>query len=409
MKRTTLALTLILGAGLAPVAMAASEVGGPGCMQVQDSFAQKKVEVVFVLDTTGSMSGLIEGAKQKIWSIASSIAQAQPAPELKMGLVGYRDRGDAYITTRTAMTDDIDTVYEKLMGFSAGGGGDTPESVNQALYEAIERFDWSDDPSTLKIVFLVGDAPPQMGYQDDVKYQASCKLAAERGIIVNTIQCGNLAGTKGHWTKIANLTNGAYAAIAQDSGVQRITTPYDREITELDQKLASLMIGYGDSSELKAQLDKRVRSAKISSIAAPEASADRAIYNQSVSGRKNLYGSKELVDDLDSGVLKFDEIVSSELPAQLQSKTKDELRVIIAQNNELRIEIQSRLGELAGLRKQHQEEARKKLPSDGFDMKVLRALQEQGASIGLKFSSVNDADSEDKKDSKDKKKSKTED
>ena len=59
MKRTTLALTLILGAGLAPVAMAASEVGGPGCMQVQDSFAQKKVEVVFVLDTTGSMSGLI--------------------------------------------------------------------------------------------------------------------------------------------------------------------------------------------------------------------------------------------------------------------------------------------------------------------------------------------------------------
>ena len=241
MKRTTLALTLILGAGLVPATMADSVAGGPGCKQVQECFAQKKVEIVFVLDTTGSMSGLIEGAKQKIWSIASSIAQAQPAPELKMGLIGYRDRGDNYITTRTSMTDDIDTVYEKLMGFSAGGGGDTPESVNQALFEAIERFDWSDDPSTLKIVFLVGDAPPQMNYKDDVKYQASCKLAAERGIIINTIQCGNLAGTKGHWTKISSLTNGEYAAIAQDAGVQRITTPYDSEIRELDQELSLLM------------------------------------------------------------------------------------------------------------------------------------------------------------------------
>src|ERR1700757_3177369 len=56
--------------------------------------AHPKIEVVFVLDTTASMTGLIQGAKENIWSIASSMAQAKPTPEVHMGLVAFRDRGD---------------------------------------------------------------------------------------------------------------------------------------------------------------------------------------------------------------------------------------------------------------------------------------------------------------------------
>lgn len=400
MKRTqtALALTLALAAGLSHAAMdrtprpsGSNVVRCKGVSQQK----QKQVEVVFVLDTTGSMSGLIEGAKQKIWSIASTIAQAQPAPEIRMGLVGYRDRGDQYVTTKTTMTDDLDTVYETLMGFEAGGGGDTPESVNEALFEAVERFDWSDDSSTLKIVFLVGDAPPQMGYDDDVKYQASCKLAAEKGIIVNTIQCGNLHGTKDHWTKIAGLTNGQYAAIDQDSGVQRITTPYDQEITELDQQLASLMIDYGDQSERSYQYSKRDRASKISSSAAPEASADRAIYNQTAAGRSNLYGVKELVDDVVDGRVALEDVEKDELPEEYQSKTTDELKKLIFENNEQRVKIESRLAELAKLRRDHQDKARASMKGDSFDMQVLLTLQKQGESIGLTISSGSEDTKED--------------
>src|SRR5512143_2860384 len=57
-----------------------------------------KVEVVFVLDTTGSMTGLIQGAKEKIWSIAKHIASGKPTPDVSIGLVAYRDIGDAYVT-----------------------------------------------------------------------------------------------------------------------------------------------------------------------------------------------------------------------------------------------------------------------------------------------------------------------
>ena len=92
------------------------------------------IEVVFVLDTTGSMSGMINAAKEKIWSIASSMASAQNAPRIKMGLVAYRDRGDDYITRRVDLSEDLESMYATLMDFRANGGGDGPESVNQALY-----------------------------------------------------------------------------------------------------------------------------------------------------------------------------------------------------------------------------------------------------------------------------------
>src|SRR5262249_40991535 len=86
-----------------------------------------RVEVVFCLDTTGSMGGLIEGAKQKIWAISNQIANGKPTPDLKIGLVAFRDRGDEYITKVFDLTDDLDAVHGHLKEFKAAGGGDEPE------------------------------------------------------------------------------------------------------------------------------------------------------------------------------------------------------------------------------------------------------------------------------------------
>src|SRR5262249_22647995 len=86
---------------------------------------QPDVEVVFCLDTTGSMGGLIGAAKQKIWSICNQIAGGKPTPRLKVGLVAFRDRGDEYITKIFDLTEDLDAVHGNLMSFRAAGGGDT--------------------------------------------------------------------------------------------------------------------------------------------------------------------------------------------------------------------------------------------------------------------------------------------
>src|SRR6266516_1474312 len=100
---------------------------------------QPQVEVVFCLDTTGSMGGLINAAKQKIWSICNQIAAGKPTPRLKVRLVAYRDRCDEYITKVFDLTEVLDAVHTNLMGFVAAGGGDFPESVNQALNESVTR------------------------------------------------------------------------------------------------------------------------------------------------------------------------------------------------------------------------------------------------------------------------------
>src|SRR5262245_48121076 len=105
-----------LSLALAPEARACDEVRMPA--------RPPRLEVVFVLDTTGSMGGLIEGAKKKIWSIANEIVRGQPKPEVHVGLVAYRDKGDEYVTKVIGLTDNLDKIYAELTQLRAGGGGD---------------------------------------------------------------------------------------------------------------------------------------------------------------------------------------------------------------------------------------------------------------------------------------------
>src|SRR5262249_18037868 len=233
---TSMSRSMIVAAALAVVGLLAP-------VRAADAPAKKEskrpqIEVVFCLDTTGSMGGLIEGAKQKIWSICNQIAGGKPTPDLKVGLVAFRDRGDEYITKVFDLSDDLDAIHGHLKTFKAAGGGDFPESVNEALHVAVNKIKWSKDKETLRIIFLVGDAPPHMDYPDDVKYPVTCKLACEREIIINTIQCGNHAETRKYFRDIAAKAEGKFVEIAADGGVVAVATPFDKRLGEINTELA---------------------------------------------------------------------------------------------------------------------------------------------------------------------------
>src|SRR3984893_1920199 len=157
------------------------------------------VEVAFVLDTTGSMVPLIESAKRKIWSIATAIVDANPAAQIRMGLVAYRDIGDDYVTKTFELTNDIQDLYSNLLELRAHGGGDWPESVNEALHVAVTKLSWTQGSEFARIMFLVGDAPPHMDYAQDVKYPEVMRMAQDRGITVNAVQAGNARDTERVW------------------------------------------------------------------------------------------------------------------------------------------------------------------------------------------------------------------
>ena len=284
------------GIGILPIILSASAMLGfwqPLFAKTAPTPQSKpRIEVCFVLDTTGSMGGLIEGAKQKIWSIANEMISAQPTPELKLGLIGYRDRGDEYVVKSFSLTDDIDAIYGHLREFQAGGGGDAPESVNEALAEAIHKMPWSGDSKVLKIIFLVGDAPPHMDYPNGPKYPDLCREAAKKDLIINTIQCGEMAETKPIWQEIAKLSEGSYVGISQSGNVAVISTPMDKELSRLNERIGATLIPYGDS-KLQAEVHAKYAMAASAPVAAM---ADRLSYNSKTG--KAVQGRGELVDAL---------------------------------------------------------------------------------------------------------------
>src|SRR5919112_1960690 len=189
---------------------------------------EKTLEMVFVLDTTGSMGGLIDGAKQRIWGIVNEVMQTPARPNVRVGLVAYRDQGDQYVTQVLPLTNDLDKVYTTLMEYRAEGGGDGPEDVRKALADGVGRAGWSkSSASTAQIVFLVGDAPPHDDYAQEPDTLSTAAEAVSAGMVVNTIQCGADGTTREVWQQIARRGEGQYFAIAQDGGVQTIATPYD--------------------------------------------------------------------------------------------------------------------------------------------------------------------------------------
>ena len=346
-----------------------------------------RVEAVFVLDTTGSMSGLIQAAKEKIWSIASTMAAAQPAPEIRLGLVAYRDRGDDYVTRRVDLSKDLDSVYATLMEFQAQGGGDGPGSGNQALREAVENLSWSQDPNTYRVIFLVGDAPPHMDYQDDVPWSSTLVRAKELGIHVNAVQCGSNSTTKTVWQQIAQAGNGRYFQVDQGGSALAVTTPYDKRLADLAAKLDKTRLYYG-SEEEKAKKARKVEAAeKLHETASSAAQARRAAFNLSESGKANLFGEGELVEDVASGRVDLEAIPAPALPPALQSLSKEEQAAKIRETAEQRAALEAEMKRLAKEREAYLRRKVEKMDGveESLDHSIYRAVRKQASEAGLRY------------------------
>src|SRR5438034_2700406 len=372
-KKTVTFLTLAIAIGSSQIVNAKTQTGE----------TKPRIEVCFVLDTTGSMGGLIEGAKQKIWSIANEMISAKPTPELKLGLIGYRDRGDEYVVKSFRLTDDIDSIYGHLRDFKAEGGGDEPESVNEALAEAIEKMPWSQDRKVLKIIFLVGDAPPHLDYADGPKYPELCRIAAKKDLIINTVQCGNIAETTPISKEIAELSEGSYAAIAQSGGVAIIATPMDDELARLNKKIGATLIPYGD-----AALQREVAAKQAFAESAPaSAAADRLSYNARTG--KAVQGRGELLDALANNKIKLDSIDRKDLPQEFQKLTKQEMEARIAKTRIERGSLQKEVQDLAKKRDAYIQAENKRLAEagkgDGFDEKVAETIHQQAERKGINY------------------------
>jgi hypothetical protein len=348
-----------------------------------------RIEVAFVLDTTSSMSGLIKAAKEKIWSIATTMASAQQNPDIRIGLVAFRDRGDTYITRTYDLSNDLDSMYASLMDFRAQGGGDGPESVNQALHDAVHDMSWSDDNNTYKVVFLVGDAPPHMDYPNDVKYPVTLEAARLKGIVVNAIQSGQHQYTRPAWQQIASLGQGEYFQVEDSGNTVAVATPYDAKLSALAAELEATRLYFGDRETKKAQQAKLDANARLRRELSSEALARRDTFNATASGKANLLGDRELVDAISSGRVELDQIEQENLPASLQAMAPAEQMEMIGEQAKRRAELQQQIRQISESRSSF---IKQKVEADGgaddsLDEKIYRAVKDQAASVGLTYDS----------------------
>ncbi|MFY2556558.1 VWA domain-containing protein [Corallococcus terminator] len=347
-----------------------------------------EIEVVFVLDTTGSMSGLLEGAKAKIYSIASRIAQGRPTPHLKVGLVAYRDVGDDYVTKRFDLSDDLDTVFANLRRFEAGGGGDTPEHVGRGLGEAVSKLSWNQDRSVMKAIFLVGDAPPAK-HNDDWDFKHWAKRAREQHIVVNTVRCGSDEETQVAWKFVSKLTDGTFDSIDQSGGMVAVATPYDAELSKVNAALASKTL-YTGKSEVQAANKAR---AEAMADLAPEAAAERISYMRKTSaGSGSARGAAPSsapkavggAVDLVAAPASLASVRDDELPSELKGLSVEKRAERVQQLATEKKDLETQASKLAAEREAWLAKNRPE-KEDAFDANVMKGVKAQAAKHGVTY------------------------
>jgi Mg-chelatase subunit ChlD len=152
--------------------------------------ARARLDLVFLIDATGSMADEIGRLKSTLRSIANEVAQLPSRPDTCFGLVAYRDKGDEFLLRSHDFTNDLGAFQGVLNALQANGGGDYPEAMNEALHETVHRLSWRGSGAT-RMVVLLADAPPHLDYGGP-QYDDDMLAALGKGIKIFSVGASGL-------------------------------------------------------------------------------------------------------------------------------------------------------------------------------------------------------------------------
>jgi len=205
------------------------------------------LDVLFLLDATGSMSDEINQLKENIHAIAAQIEALPAQPSVRFGLVIYRDQGEEFLTQVSDFTPDVDAFAEVLAQVQAEGGGDYPEDLNTALTQTVHDVEWRVD-GAVSLIFLVADAPPHLDYGQEMDYAVAMRDAVERGVKIYPIASSGL-DEQGEYVlrQLAQFTNGRFLFLtygASGPGSTGTETEFDVSdytVSSLDQLVVRII------------------------------------------------------------------------------------------------------------------------------------------------------------------------
>ncbi|MEK6782197.1 MAG: vWA domain-containing protein [Bacteroidota bacterium] len=342
------------------------------------------IMISLLLDTSNSMDGLIDQAKSQLWKIVNEVAAAKSGdgnqPNIKIALYEYGNDGlssdEGFIRQVSPLTEDLDVISEKLFSLTTNGGN---EFCGQVIKTALNQLAWSASNADLKMIFIAGNEPFTLG---SVSYELACGAAKEKGVVVNTIYCGDfIDGIALSWKRGADLTGGTFMSIEQNSKTVYVPTPYDDQIAALNDKLNATYVYYGASGEYRKEQqivqDKNAASYGLANI------AERSFCKSSHAYKNSSW---DLVDAAKDNEKVIAETKSDDLPTEMRTMSIEQRKVYIKQKSEERTTIQA---EIQSLNKKRQEYIFKNTPESSkdkmLDASMMKAIKEQGRAKNLKW------------------------
>jgi hypothetical protein len=320
--------------------------------------SDSKIQVALLLDTSNSMDGLIDQAKSRLWDIVNTLTTLKyqgKTPKIEIALYEYGNDGlsskSNYIRRVVPMSTDLDLLSEKLFSLRTDGGS---EYCGAVIQEAILKLDWGSASSDMKLIYIAGNEEFNQGR---ISYKEAISSALSKGIYVNTIYCGDrMQGISELWKDGADRGKGKYFNIDSNEKVRYISTPYDDRISECNMRLNATYVAYG-SQGYEKQRNQTAQDENAKSVS-KENYTSRVVSKSRKSAYNNA--SWDLVDKYEENKSVIAEIKESELPKELQNKSKKEIQVIIETKQKERDTIQKEIDSLAKKRQEYIDKESKK-------------------------------------------------
>lgn len=343
------------------------------------------VDVAILLDTSNSMDGLIDQAKTQLWTIVQQFARAEKngkTPQLRVSVFEYGNSGlpasEGYIRQVVQLTDDLDSVSEALFSLKTNGGD---EYCGAVIAEALKRLDWSDKDNSYKAIFIAGNEPFTQG---SIDYRETCKSAIEKGVVVNTIHCGNYdTGISTKWKDGADLAEGEYMNIDQDRKTVHIETPHDEIIIRLNSELNKTYLWYGRAEVRSRFLNNQMAQDRNAAEASPMSSLSRA-----KSKASSVYSNvgRDLVDTFAEDDSVVEGLDDADLPDNMKKMTVEERKAYVQEQASARHDLQAKIKEatadrdkfIAAKRKEMANGASEATLGDAMSAAVVRQLKSAG-------------------------------
>ncbi|MEP7374481.1 MAG: vWA domain-containing protein [Chitinophagaceae bacterium] len=298
-----------------------------------------KIQAAILLDVSGSMNGLIEQAKALLWNMVTTLGKTQcsdnSSPQVELALYEYgratNDVAKGYVKQLSPFTSDLDEISKILFSLNTNG---SDEYCGQVIYTSIDELKWDASAGNYKVIFIAGN---EDFLQGSLHYTKACTKAKEKGVIVNTIYCGDYkTGLAEHWNLAGECGNGSFTNINQNANEFDIPTPYDTTLIVLNNKLNDTYIGYGTfgyTNKVRQEKVDQLNFSKSKNLTAErmEAKAKSKVYSNS---------SWDLVDANTADSTYITRVDRKTLPDSLKNKTTAQLQQIVKEKTTMRKAIQ---------------------------------------------------------------------